>query len=100
MKREIFRRGVRMVHTFGTLEQRSDPLGSGTFEPRFPMRPNELSSPPLEIHTHGEYRYREAPSAIVKPNGTTASLSGPAPDMPEMFAIPVPVSTRKRKEHK
>jgi len=101
MKREIFRRGVRMTHQFGTLEGRDDPFfGTPTFDPRFPERVDALSkpgaSPPLEIGTYGEHRYAPARSAVVKPNGQAASLSGPAPDLPEFLARPVPVGTKRR----
>ena len=100
MKREIFRRGVRMTHTFGELEGRSDPLGSGTFDPKFPERVDTLCSKPLESKSLGEHQYRPASSPVCKPNGGCASINGPAPDYSEMFAHPIPVGTKKRKEHK
>src|SRR5580658_8382057 len=97
MKREIFRRGVRMTHQFGTLETRDDPFfGTPTFDPRFPERVDAHRSAPLEIGTHGEHRMYPARSAVVKPNGQAASLSGPAPDLPEMFGAPIPVGTKRR----
>jgi hypothetical protein len=101
VKREIFRRGVRMTHQFGTLEGRDDPFfGTPTFDPRFPERVDDLgksgASPPLEIGTYGEHRAYPARSAVVKPNGEAASLSGPAADRPEFFGAPIPVGTKRR----
>ncbi len=98
MKRDIFRRGVRMVHHFGTLEERNDPWGTSTFDPRFPERVDELSKPghPCEIQQYGEHFYSPERSAVVKPNGQAASLNGPVPDIAEQFARPVPVGTKRR----
>lgn len=101
MKREIFRRAVRMTHQFGTLEGRDDPFfGTPSFDPRFPERVDAHRSAPLEIGTHGEHRAYPARSAVVKPNGQAASLSGPTPDLPQMCAVPIGVGTKARKEHK
>lgn len=100
MKREIFRRGVRMTHQFGGLEGRNDPLGQGTFDPGFPERVSDLShqgaSKPLEVQRNGENFYRESPSPVCKPGGGYASLNGPTPDRPQEFAMPFPVGTKRR----
>jgi len=86
MRRDIFRRGVRMQHFFGTLEQTEDPLDRATFDPRFPERINQLRSPPITAQAEGEHRPFGARSAIVKPSGRPASASGPRPD-PAAFII-------------
>lgn len=100
MKREIFRRGVRMQHQFGDLEGRNDPLGQGTFDPRFPERVSDLSkagaSRPLEVQREGERFYRDSPSPVCKPGGGYASLNGPAPDLPQVLAMPMPVGSKRR----
>jgi hypothetical protein len=96
VKREIFRRGVRMTHRFGELEGQNDPLGSGTFDPKFPERMDTLSSKPLESCSLGEHQFREATSPVCKPNGGCASINGPAPDYAEMLARPFPVGSKRR----
>jgi hypothetical protein len=100
MKRDIFRRGVRMQHHYGTLEQRNDPLGTETFEFNPPVRVDSLSKRaamgPIEIRDKGEHLWREPRSAVVKPNGKAASFQGPAPDLAEEFARPIPVGTKRR----
>lgn len=96
MKREIFRRGVRMTHPFGTLEECSDPWGTRTFDPRFPERVDQLHSPPAEIHQYGERFYAPERSAVIKPTGAAASLNGPSPDIPELIARPIPIGTKRR----
>lgn len=99
MKRDIFRRGVRMQHQFGVLEERNDPLGTGTFSLPHPTRVTEHRTGPVTIQQHGEHRPFPARSAIVKPNGGTATLAGPEPDYAMNFAVPTPVGTKRRKEH-
>lgn len=89
-----------MTHQFGELEKRDDPLGSGTFDPGFPERMDTLCSKPLEVTRQGEHQYRPASSPVCKPNGGCSSVSGPAPDYAANFAFPIPVGTKKRKEHK
>jgi hypothetical protein len=99
MKRDIFRRAVRMTHKFGAIEGDSDPLyGRGhVFEPQFPERPDQLSSRPITIQQQGEYRYFSQPgSAVAKPNGQLASINGPAPDYADALASPIPVGTSQR----
>jgi hypothetical protein len=100
MKRDWFRRGVRMSHPFGELERVNDPLGMGTFNPPHPVRVDKLSErgPMRDFHiqAEGEYSYREPPSAVVKPNGSMASINGPAPDYAQGLAMPVPVGTKRR----
>jgi hypothetical protein len=98
MMRDIFRRGVRMVHRFGTLEERVEPWGAHTFEPHIPERVDELSGTgrSCEVQEYGEHSYREPSSAVVKPSGATASINGPSPDLPQILAMPIPVGTKRR----
>jgi hypothetical protein len=100
MKREIFSRGVRMIHKFGELESRSDPLGSTTFELPRPIRVDDLSKQCpagfIEAKTHGEHNYRPDSSPVCKPGGGYASFNGPKPDLAETFARPFPVGTKRR----
>jgi hypothetical protein len=98
MKRDIFRRGVRMQIPFGTLEERNDPFGSGSFDFRPPERVDELSGPsrPMQVQQYGERRYRPSPSPIVKPNGACADMNGPAPDIAADIAMILPVGTKHR----
>lgn len=104
MKKDIFRRGTRMVHKFGEIEGRSDPVygDQGVFDPRFPIVHNNMSgarnnSPPITLQGHGEFRYFSQPgSAIAKPTGRLASLNGPQPDYADAIASPVPVGTSQR----
>lgn len=98
IKREIFRRGVRFQHQFGTLEERNDPWGTRTFDPRFPERVDELSKHghACEIQDYGEHFYALERSAVVKPTGEAASLNGPVPDIAEQLGRPIPVGTKRR----
>ena len=96
MKRDIFRRGVRMQHHFGTLEQRNDPLGTETFDFKPPVRPDQTTSPPIDVRTHGERQYFPPRSAVVKPTGDAASFGGYVPDVAENMARPIPVGTKRR----
>jgi hypothetical protein len=100
VKKDWFRRGVRMQHPFGDLEGRSDPWGTRTFEESWPKRVDDLSKQaagkPLEIQQYGEHQYREAPSPVCKPAGGYASLNGPAPDLPQIIGTPIPVGTKRR----
>lgn len=100
MKREIFSRGVRMIHKFGELEQRDDPFGTSTFEMPTPIRVDELSQQNprgfLEAKTHGEHNYRPDSSPVCKPDGGYASFNGPKPDPVEPFSRPIPVGTKRR----
>jgi hypothetical protein len=102
MKRDIFRRGVRMQIPFGSLEKVNDPLRIGSFDPHWPKRVDRLSEGgrPQEIQRFGEYSYRPHSSPVSKPRGGHASTQGPAPDFAQMCAMPIPVGTRRRKEHK
>ena len=98
IRKDIFRRGVRMTHRFGETEKQSDPFGSGTFEAPWPMRVDELNKGghPLEVGADGEHAYRPFSSPIQKPDGSLASVNGPAPDAPQIFGMPVPVGTKRR----
>ena len=104
MKREWFRRGVRMQHQFGETEKINDPMGTQTFElpHAFFNRPGmrDLSDMPAvgpcEIQQYGEHHYREPPSPIQKPSGAMASMRGPAPDIAQIFGMPWPVGTKRR----
>lgn len=98
MKREIFRRGVRMTHRFGELEGLNDPFSSGTFDPGFPISPSKRRSRSLEVKKDGEYRYCDPQSPIVnQKTGKPASLNGPAPDYSDLPAQTMPLGTVKRK---
>lgn len=101
MKRDIFRRGNRMVHKFGEIEGKDDPLfgsHSSKFEPQFPVGIGEHRSPPITSKQYGEHdMFSPSRSQIQKPGGGLASFSGPKPDLAELVAAPVPVGTKKRK---
>jgi hypothetical protein len=103
MKRDFFRRGVRMETTYGPLEERYDPLGTGHFDLPTPIQVSALGTPgapgrsrPLEIQDYGQHQYRESKSAVCKPSGGCASISGPEPDFAQTFAMPFPVGTKRR----
>lgn len=98
MKKEFFRRGVRMTIPFGGLEERNDPFGSGTFTYEGPQRVDELSQPgrAVEVQQYGEHQYRSASSPICKPSGGYASTNGPAPDFAQILGMPIPVGTKRR----
>lgn len=100
MKRDIFRRGVRMQHKFGDLEQHDDMLNIGTFDMPMPRRVDDLSKRaagrPCEVQTDGQHFYRPEPSPVCKPSGGYATLNGPTPDLPQMVGMPVPVGTKRR----
>jgi len=82
MDRNIFRRGMRMTHEFGALEEMKDPSGSETFTPPFPIEPQQHSSP-ITTQQYGihESPWNEPKSGVQKPNGRMASFQGPAPDL-------------------
>lgn len=101
MKKDFFRRGVRMQHQFGDTEKINDPLGSGTFDPppffrQSGMRDLEGMPPPCEIQEYGEHNYRPQSSPIQKPSGGMANINGPSPDAPQDLAMPFPVGTKRR----
>jgi hypothetical protein len=100
IKRDIFRRGVRMTHRFEEAVNAGDPFNPGTFEMPWPKRPDALSEQapgrPCEVQRDGEHMYREGSSPVCKPNGSAASLNGPTPDLPQIFGMPVPVGTKRR----
>lgn len=100
MKRDIFRRGVRMQHQFGDTEAINDPFGNATFPaPDYPLPSVKRFSgygSPCEIQEYGEHQYRPSSSPIQKPNGNMANIQGPTPDMPQIFGMIVPVGTKRR----
>lgn len=97
MKKEMFRRPTRMVHRFGELEGEG-PLDGQRFDAEIPRSPRVRSSPALSIKRQGEHRWVDPMSPVVKPGGVKrASLNGPAPDVPDMLAQPIPASTKKRR---
>jgi hypothetical protein len=98
LKKEIFSRGVRMIHKFGDLIKRSDPIQKDVFEPHFPLGLNQRHGTQLHQVDKGEHAYRPDSSPVVKPSGKPASFNGPAPDNAEVMARPVPVGTKRRKE--
>lgn len=98
MKKDIFSRPARFVHKFGELETRSDPLEVNTFDFKPPVFPKR-GSPALEVHQHGEAYYRKEPSPVQKPDGTLATLNGPAVDYAEAAARPIPTGTKRRKDY-
>jgi hypothetical protein len=93
-----------MTHQYGTLEEVNSPFfGPGTFEPPWPKRVDALGTPgvdgrgkPCEVQEYGEHFYSPERSAVTKENGRNASLNGPAPDMAEAIARPIPVGTKRR----
>jgi hypothetical protein len=98
MKKEMFRRPTRMVHRLGELEDDQGPFSSGSFDGGIPRSLSKRRSPPLQIQTHGEHRFVEPLSPVVKGNaGVKAKLNGPAPDVPDMLAQAIPAGTKKRK---
>jgi hypothetical protein len=99
MKNDFFRRGVRMQHKFGELEKHDSPLGLGTWEIDAPIRVDSLGtdgSKPKEVQQHGEHNYRPFSSPVCKPSGGYADTNGPAPDVAQMFGMPVPVGVKRR----
>lgn len=102
MKRDWFRRGVRMQHQFGDTEKINDPLGTSTFDPPdFPlpgagMKRLTGTGYPCEIQEKGEHSYWPQRSPIQKPSGSMASINGPAPDAPQNVGFPIPVGTKRR----
>jgi hypothetical protein len=98
LKREIFSRPNRMVHKFGELLEREDPLGVETFDFHRPMRVSDHSDTarPATSQQYGLHNYRPDPSPVVKPNGECAHSDGPTLDVPMDFAMPIPVGTKRR----
>src|ERR1700678_1455821 len=101
MKDDFFRRGVRMIHKFGDLEKHDSPLGIGTWDIDAPIRVSSMGNNgaddhPKHVQQNGEYTYRPSSSPVCKPGGGYASTNGPAPDLAQMFAMPVPVGTKRR----
>jgi hypothetical protein len=98
MKRDIFRRGVRMNIPFGATEKLLDPLDRSTWEPQWPRAVSDLSRPrgSMEVSQYGEHAYRQQSSPIQKPSGRMASINGPAPDVAQEVSMPVPVGTKRR----
>lgn len=100
MKREWFRRPTRFQHQFGETEKLNDPLGVRTWElPDFPLPGAERFSQfgdKREIQQYGEHKHREDPSPIQTPSGRMASTDGPAPDLPQIIAMPVSIGTLTR----
>jgi hypothetical protein len=97
VKKEIFSRGVRMIHQFGRTEQINDPMQSNTFDlPKPNLSRLAEPSPGCEVQGYGERNYRDATSPIQKPSGAMADMNGPAPDFAELYGRPVPVGTKRR----
>jgi hypothetical protein len=97
LKKEIFRRGTRMVHRFDSATGEGDPLGQSTFDPGFPIGVKAGGgSRALTMHKDGEHRYDQPLSPIVKYKGGKANLNGPAPDNSDMPAQTIPLGTVKR----
>jgi hypothetical protein len=83
MDRNIFRRGVRMTHEFGGLEEMKDPTGRETFNPPFPVETAQQHSRPITTQQYGVHQlpWNEPKEGVQKPNGQMASFNGPAPDL-------------------
>jgi hypothetical protein len=100
MKREIFSRGVRMIHTFEGLIDRQDPLATQTFEAPWPKRVDALSEKaaghPCTSQEYGLHNYRPDSSPVCKPGGGYAHSDGPLPDYAMDLAMPLPVGTKRR----
>lgn len=97
LKREMFLRGVRMTHRFGSND---DPFQNGEyFDAPYP---NGIRS--VNMNGRGGFNgkrnglavYTEPFSGVDKAKGGKASLSGPKPDRPDMIAEAIPTGTRKR----
>jgi len=105
MKRDIFKRAIRMTHKFGETEAINDPLGANTFDfynkyKRTRTSDHTAPSPSCTVQQYGEHEtFNPARSPVQKPGGGLASNSGPAPDWAESIGAPVPVSTKKRVNH-
>lgn len=106
MERDIFRRGVRMVHKFGETEKQNDPLQTNTFDfqaaqERTRVRDLSGHTGPCTVKEYGETRSWAPPrSPVQKPNGQLASTEGPTHDMADEVASVYPTSTKKRVDHK
>jgi len=98
--KDIFARGNRMIHKFEGLVERSDPLGTPTFDMPWPKRVDDLSKQAPGHHCtsqqYGLHNYRPDPSPICKPDGGYARSDGPAPDAAMELAYPIPVGTKRR----
>ena len=106
MRSDIFKRPTRMVHKFDAIERSNDPMGTSTFdfyEQHKRTRVSELGNHRVRsctVQQHGEYEmFSPSRSAVEKPGGGLASISGPKPDYAEQLGAPVPVSTKKRVNH-
>jgi hypothetical protein len=96
--KDIFARGNRMIFKFEGLLDRSDPLGTQTFDMPWPKRVDDLSKPgrPCTSQDYGLHNYRPDPSPVCKPDGGYARSDGPAPDAAMELAMPLPVGTKRR----
>jgi hypothetical protein len=102
MNRDIFRRGVRMTHEFGGLEEMHDPSGRETFTPQFPVEPQQHSAP-ITTQEYGihQHPWNQPKNGVQKPGGSMASFQGPAPDPQEgCFTIAVASTTSSKKPYK
>lgn len=105
MDRNIFRRGVRMTHEFGGLEEMKDPEGRETFTPRFPVETTQQHSSPITTQQYGVHQlpWNAPKEGVQKPNGQMASFNGPAPDVEEcgvMIAVGGISKAPVKKNHK
>lgn len=93
MDRNIFRRGVRMTHEFGGLEEMRDPTGRETFTPDFPVEPQQHSAP-ITTQQYGVHQlpWNEPTQGVQKPSGRMASFNGPAPDLENDYCVGIAVS--------
>ena len=98
LKKEMFMRPNRMTHRFG---KNDDPLQSGEyFEAPYPNGIKEANlngKGRFGIKEKGLHVYTQPLSPIAKFSGENASLSGPAMDMADKMADPVPASTEMRR---
>lgn len=98
LKREIFSRSNRMVHKFGETQRIDDPMQRHTFNLPMPNPVGVASTKPCNVQEYGEHNWRQESSPVQKPSGGMATINGPSLDEPGMFAMAIPVSTKRRKQ--
>lgn len=98
LKREMFLRGVRMVHRFGDPDDQNVMGQSEYFDFKGPKLPksDKMPSQRLNIQSHGLHAWTRPQSGVTKARGGKASLSGPALDVADAMAETAPTSTKKR----
>lgn len=99
LKKEMFLRGVRMVHRFGDPDDQNVMGQSEYFEfngPQPPLSSRNRASQAPDIQKNGLHVQTKPQSAVTKFRGGRASLSGPTLDVADSMAQTAPTSTKKR----